>query len=178
MSEEARRGSAGPEPLHQDPLVDELRPAPTDPPPDVVRVRGFLGRDIEPGHWRLYLDSDLNVYLRIAEADIVGGRQGDPAESDLRPSHILIKSSATVEKVQTLPLDLQAGFLQGVYTAALAAGTDPCEGTAQSPARRPRRVSEEYLAYPASGSWVCRPQITIESRTCFCTISSVQCCVV
>ncbi|MGI8331651.1 hypothetical protein ACRYCC_16930 [Actinomadura scrupuli] len=155
--------------------MDELRPSPADPPPDVVELCGFVGRDTEEGYWRLYLSSDLTVYLRIAAADIVSGRQSDPAESDFRPSHLIVRTSASVEKVQTLPLDLQAGFLQGAYAAALAATADPC--AAPSPARRARRVSAEQLEYPVSGSWICQPQTTIEFQTCFCTINSVQCCI-
>jgi hypothetical protein len=178
MPEEAGRPSR-PAQLSQDALVDDLRPSPTDPPPDVLEVRGFLGHDTEDGYWRLYLSADLDVYLRIAEADIVASRQRDSEEISLNASSVVIRASATVEKVQTIPLKTQASFLQGVYTAALSAAADSRSGVADAmgPRRqRVRRGPDPRLDYPASGSWICQPQITIEVQTCFCTIDSVACC--
>jgi hypothetical protein len=167
MPEQEGQRSSRPVSLNQDALVDDLRPSPTDPPPDVVELQGFLGRDTVDGYWRLYLSADLDVYLRIADADIVASRQRGPEETTLDPSRVLVRASASVEKVETIPLKTQASFLQGAYAATVLTAAASAMGPRL---RRLRQGLGAGLNYPVSGSWVCQPQITIEFQTCFCTI--------
>ncbi|MFF2789794.1 hypothetical protein ACFVT6_24075 [Streptomyces sp. NPDC058049] len=163
--------------LSQDPLVDQLRPLPTDRPPEVVELLGFIGRDTEDGYWRLYLDTALDTYLRISESDVVATGEKSPGDDVLAPSRVTVKSAASVEKVETVPLDAQASFLQGNYTAA----TFSTAAASRMPAmdvrsRRLRRAAEaERLEYPVSNNpYLCVPQITIElHQSCYCTIFCV-----
>ncbi|MEE6308199.1 hypothetical protein V1634_15325 [Plantactinospora veratri] len=158
-------------PLRQDRLVDDLRPAPQEPPPDVVELHGFLGRDGADGYWRLYLTVGLDSYLRIAEADIVASRQADDDATSLDPSVVVVRASATVEHVHTTSADLHADFLRGPYSTGL--GTERSGNDAPATRSRLRRghfTAEAALAYPQTYPYFCRPQVTIEQQTCFCTI--------
>ncbi|MDG4787571.1 hypothetical protein O7626_16785 [Micromonospora sp. WMMD1102] len=171
MSEEKGGSAARRPPLRQDRLVDDLRSAPQDPSPEVVELHGFLGRDGTDGYWRLYLNSGLDSYLRIAEADIVASRQADAEASSLEPSVVFVCASATIEHVHTSSADLHADFLRGPYSVELAAEpSGDCLPASRPRLRRGRFTPEVVLRYPQTYPYFCRPQITIEQQTCFCTV--------
>jgi hypothetical protein len=169
MSEQNERPYSRSTSLSQDSLVDQFRPSPTDPPPEAVNLIGFLGRDSEDGYWRLYVDIGLETYLRIAEADVIAREECGPAGRAFAPSRITVKATAIVTKVETVPLNIQAGFLKGSYTEAFYAAAADVSGRATPVrSRRVRRNGEDHLLYPDPG------QCTIEGRTCFCTIFCEQ----
>jgi hypothetical protein len=175
MSQGSGQSSSQPPPLHQDALVEALRPSPDDPVPDVLQLRGFLGRDTDEAHWRLYLSSDLDTYLRIAAADIVAAWQHEADGPTVAPALVVVRSSATIERVEAGPLTTQGDFLRGVYVAEVLRAEESAVSQGRSRRRLPGGDGFP-LIHPETGSWVCRPQITIESRTCFCTMTTVQCC--
>jgi hypothetical protein len=78
----------------QHPLVDKLRPEPSDPP--VIEWRGYLGRSDKDNYWRLYLTRALTDYLEIADEDIV--LQEDNEKDPEAPSRIWIKETAIVTR--------------------------------------------------------------------------------
>ena len=94
--------------LKQDPLVDKLRPKPSQPPS--IERRGFLGESDKEGHWRLYLTGALTDYVEIAETDIVHYEPLATADDPDAGSRIWIKETA----ILTLgpPGRVQAGNLE------------------------------------------------------------------
>jgi len=78
----------------QHPLVDKLRPKPSDPP--VIACRGYLGRSEREDHWRIYLTSALTDYFEIADEDIV--LQEDNEKDPEAPSRIWIKEDARITR--------------------------------------------------------------------------------
>lgn len=173
MPEKTGKSSSRPPSLSQDGLVDDLRPSPADPAPDVIELYGFLGRDTADGYWRLYLNTRLDAYLRIAETDIVASPQPGPDATPLDPSCVFIRASATVEGVKSIPLKTEASFLQGAYTAGLIAAAHSSAVVAEATNLRPRRHRRDPSTredYPETYPYFCPPQTTIEHHTCFCTV--------
>jgi hypothetical protein len=78
----------------QHPLVDKLRPEPSDPP--VIACSGYLGKSEKEDCWRLYLTRALTDYLEIADEDIV--LQEDNEKDPDGPSRIWIKEDAMVTR--------------------------------------------------------------------------------
>jgi hypothetical protein len=78
--------------LKQDPLVDKLRPDPSQPPS--IERRGFLGRSDKAGYWRLYLTRALTDYVEIAEDDIVHQESLSTANNPDAGSRVWIKETA------------------------------------------------------------------------------------
>lgn len=160
-------------PLRQDPYVEALRPRPTDPAPDVVELRGYLGEDTAKGYWRVYLSADLAAYLRLAETDIVDVHRPDGPDADLVPSRIIVRASAAVESVTSLTLDRRASFLRGQYTASLSDSARLALGRAAASTRRGRWLGAlpvQIMDYPHTPGFPCRPESTVEWPSCFCTI--------
>jgi len=173
MSPNDEAESRAKEALHQDALVDRLRPSPADPAPKVLELRGYLGRDAVEGYWRVYLSSDLRSYLRIAESDIVDLQRRDTPGADLDPSRVIVRAEAEVERVTTGLLENQASFLSGEYTAALPESTQAALAQAAAASRRKmraRRSSVFVAGYPNTPGFPCQPQTTIEFTSCFCTL--------
>ena len=78
--------------LKQDPLVDKLRPDPSQPPS--IERRGFLGRSDKAGYWRLYLTRALTDYVEIAEGDIVHQESLSTTNNPDAGSRVWIKETA------------------------------------------------------------------------------------
>jgi hypothetical protein len=98
--------------LKQDPLVDKLRPDPSQPPS--IERRGFLGRSDKEGHWRLYLTRGLTNYVEIAETDVVHHESLATADDPDAGSRVWIKDTA----ILTLgpPRQVQAENLDGAIS--------------------------------------------------------------
>jgi hypothetical protein len=162
--------------LGEDAVVQQLRPSPSDPPPEVVEVYGYLGRDTEDGYWRLYLSAGLDSYLRIAEADIVSRSAGqDAAGRDV--SHLVVRAAAPVDTVRSMTA-MHASFLRGAYTDSLLGTAGPGGEAPDTGTRRPRRVRAEGFD-PVSVIFICTPpHITIDYQDCltiFCPTTPVIC---
>ena len=61
--------------LEQHPFVEALVPDPSQDPPRVTVLRGFLGKSTTEGMVRLYLTLALDEYVEIAAADILRSQQ-------------------------------------------------------------------------------------------------------
>jgi hypothetical protein len=145
-----------------------LRPDPSAPPQDTVVLAGYLGRDTDTGHWRIYESARLDSYLRVSESDILARDQGQDA-AGREVSHVVLRATATVETVRSMTAG-QASFLLGTYTSSMI-GSDAKPGLPSFGGKRLPRKPAEELVYPNTGyPYICPVYITIEYQTCFCTI--------
>ncbi|GGV46097.1 hypothetical protein GCM10010293_54310 [Streptomyces griseoflavus] len=67
MDNNASRDVEGP----QDPLVEKLRPDPSQPPESGLTVSGLLGDSDRPGHRRLYLTKGLDSFIEFSVSDVL-----------------------------------------------------------------------------------------------------------
>ena len=104
-------GAGGPQPH---PLVDRLTGA-----PDASVLFGYPARDPQSGFWRIYQDLGFQLYLRVAEDDIVSTQTLATDEEPLRPSVVWVRRGADVEQIRVEARRLQAGFLQGPLVEGL-----------------------------------------------------------
>lgn len=118
--EEERRG---PEELREDPLVERLLPDPSQPPPELMKLIGFLGRDAEQGYWRVYFTTHLDNYVRVAEADIVASQPLESSRAEPARTEVLVKREAKLQHTRTVSRQTQAAFLQGDIASGFLEGT-------------------------------------------------------
>jgi hypothetical protein len=108
--------------LTEDSYVSRVRPDPTQ----AVRahtLRGYLGRDIEKGYWRIYPRPDLQEYIKVKEEEILSQAQLPAGDPDLPGgSSIAVADSARLEHVRVIASAAQAGFLTGELTGGLLPG--------------------------------------------------------
>ena len=102
--------------LKQDPLVDRLRPDPSQPLPDVVVLFGYLGKSSEREHWRLYLTTQLNEYVEIAEGDILETESVATEKNLMGGTRLWIRRDAPLQHVRVNSRQVEAEFLQGDIT--------------------------------------------------------------
>jgi hypothetical protein len=128
MADKKQSPEEGGRELRQHPLIERLtadasaaRPAEgTAPQPPAVNVlSGFPAHDPEAGYWRIYVELDLQSYVRVAEADIVGTQTLATDEAPLRPSVVWIRRGAELEYTRVETRQLRAGLLQGGFVAGL-----------------------------------------------------------
>jgi hypothetical protein len=146
-----RGGANGPtagKELPQHPLVESLRPDPSQPPKKTVVLIGLPGRSDRPGYQRLYLTTKLNYYAEFLLSGILNA-ETLPADKSPFPGHeatqvtvgrdaniqyILAKSP---EPVDEFDLDVRLGaqgaagvpIVQTVQTCLI---TDCNDGTCQT----------------------------------------------
>jgi hypothetical protein len=94
--EEPRSGEEHP----QDPLVERLRPDPSQPPQAVLTLAGLLGDSDRPGFRRLYFTRDLDYYAEFQTEDVLD-IASIPAEQPPFLGHdatrVTLKRAATIE---------------------------------------------------------------------------------
>ncbi|MFC5888594.1 hypothetical protein RMN57_00280 [Kitasatospora sp. CM 4170] len=138
----------------QDPIVERLRPDPSNPPEAVLTVTGFLGDSDRPGYRRLYLTRELDYYIEFLGDDVV-------YLVDLPPEHgpfpgdagtrVSLRRTATVQYTRTRTgrpvdeFDLDVRMLADEKTQ-----TSEGSGT----------VTICTFSHGGSGCWTC------ESHTC------------
>jgi hypothetical protein len=64
-------GAPAPEGLPQHPLVDRLKPDPSQPAKRVIVLTGLPGNSDRPGYQRLYLTTKLDYYAEFLTSDMV-----------------------------------------------------------------------------------------------------------
>ena len=69
-----------PKQLKQDPLVEQLAPDPGSHIP-TIQLTGWLGKGSKEGHWRLYLNPELDQYVGFSAEDVVHTQALDPKQS-------------------------------------------------------------------------------------------------
>jgi hypothetical protein len=124
-SEETREGTADgqPEqnskcpPLRQHEIVERLLPNPADFPARSCCIYGFLGKDSEIGFWRIYLDLNLDHYIRVAEADIVtvrdAERDAETSPRSQRLDEVWVRQDADLTETHVIPKQMRTSFLSG-----------------------------------------------------------------
>lgn len=112
--------SGGTPDLEEHPLVQQAR-SPGERGEPTARIIGFLGRDTEPGYWRVYFTPQLKTYVRVPEGDILSNRAHATETGPLARTVIQVKNVTNLEQVTPLPRQLQAGFLGGNLVSSLTA---------------------------------------------------------
>ena len=100
-----------------DDLVAELVPDPTTLP-DVVVLRGYLGKSTLPGFSRLYVNLNLTEYVEVADADVVATRSLAANQNPLGGAVLWIKRNATLLRARVCSAQEHAAFLKGKITAS------------------------------------------------------------
>ena len=110
--------------LKQDPLVEQLAPDPADPQA-TIQLKGWLGKGVKAGSWRLYLTPQLDEYVQFQDKDIVHTQPIAPEQSPLGGTMIWLLAGTSLQHTRVTTRQLQAGFLSGGITANFMAGATP-----------------------------------------------------
>ena len=136
--EEDRRAGAGERP--QDPLVERLRPDPSQPPQAVLTLAGLLGDSDRPGFRRLYFTRDLDYYAEFRTEDVVDTASIPPSQPPFlgdEATRLTLKRDAVVtytrvrspRPIDEFDLDVRLGAAGGPWSAAPGDFTAaPCPG--------------------------------------------------
>jgi hypothetical protein len=84
----------------QDPLVEQLRPDPSQPPERSVTLAGFLGDSDREGYRRLYFTRELEYYAEFRAEDILRAAPiaaGSPPFVGEDATRVTLRRTATVE---------------------------------------------------------------------------------
>src|SRR5271166_5065713 len=71
MAKSAGGGAGSPSDLPQHPLVERLKPDPSQPAKRVIDLTGMPGNSDRPGYQRLYLTTKLDYYAEFLTSDMV-----------------------------------------------------------------------------------------------------------
>jgi hypothetical protein len=102
--------------LEPDPLVEQLRPDPSEPT-NIIALDGYLGRSDTDDNWRLYRDLSLTLWLEIPESAI------HHTETVTVPGGLHPLTVVWVDRDQDLTAttigreDDRSDFLKGTFTA-------------------------------------------------------------
>jgi hypothetical protein len=96
-----------------DDLAAELVPDPTKLP-DLVVLRGHLGKSTQAGYSRLYLNLSFNEYVEVADEDVVANRSSD---NPLGFTVLWVKRDAKLLRATVCSAQEQAAFLRGGIAA-------------------------------------------------------------
>ncbi len=99
--------------IKEDPLVAALVPDPAKLPVNAAVLRGFVGKSLTEGSWRLYLDAELTEYVEIPEAKILYAREFP----DGGGTAVWVPGTLTLDRVRVAATQIQAEFLSGAITA-------------------------------------------------------------
>jgi hypothetical protein len=99
--------------------------------PTSVHLIGYLGRDAEPGQWRVYFNEQLDSYVRVPESSIVSNLPHPRAEQAEGRTVVKVDTPDDLELVRVVPEQVQASFLQGEFVSRLTPGMSlPTPGAA------------------------------------------------
>src|SRR5271166_4601351 len=99
--------------IKEDPLVAALVPDPAKLPVNAAVLRGFVGKSLTEGSWRLYLDAELTEYVEIPESEILYARE----LPDGGGTAVWVPGTLTLDRVRVAATQIQAEFLSGAITA-------------------------------------------------------------
>ena len=100
--------------------VQELRPDPDGPGPDVVTLSGWLGPSSREGHVRVYRTPELDVWSDVREDDVLGVEEAAAAGKPGERSILWVRSAATIQLETRARREVQADFLAGDIMAQTA----------------------------------------------------------
>jgi hypothetical protein len=87
-----------------------------------MRLVGFLGRDTEEGYWRVYLNPQLDTYVKVAAADVEDHQPDESGGPGMGRTVLFVRGDADVQHVTTVPKLVQASFLGGDITGRFMGG--------------------------------------------------------
>lgn len=124
----------------QDPLVERLRPDPSQPPQAVLTLAGLLGDSDRAGYRRLYFTRDLNYYAEFQTEDVVDTASIPSSEPPFigdEATRVTLKRDAVVaytrvrspRPIDEFDLDVRLGGARGPGIAApFTEGPTACGG--------------------------------------------------
>jgi hypothetical protein len=134
-SDESGKGSGNPQELPQHPLVERLKPDPSQPAKRVTVLTGLPGNSDRAGYQRLYLTTKLDYYAEFLASEILHS-EAVAADQSPFPGHeatrVSVARDATIhyiwarssEPVDEFDLDIRLGA-PGAAPAALPATRPP-----------------------------------------------------
>ncbi|MEU8007097.1 hypothetical protein AB0B66_38550 [Catellatospora sp. NPDC049111] len=99
-----------------DDIAAELVSDPTNPP-DVVVMRGFLGKSDRAGFSRLYADLNFSEFVEVADDDVVASRSLAGNQNPLGGTVLWVRRTATLLRATVCTAREHSAFLQGEITA-------------------------------------------------------------
>jgi hypothetical protein len=133
-------GPDEPDGLPQHPLVDQLKPDPSQPAKRAISLTGLPGNSDRPGYQRLYLTTRLDYYAEFLTSDMVSA-EAVPADQSPLPGHeatrVNIGREATIhyirvrspQPVDEFDLDVRLGAQSAAgapHATILNGCTDTC----------------------------------------------------
>jgi hypothetical protein len=100
-----------------DDLVAELVPDPTKLP-EVVVLRGYLGKSARARFSRLYVNLNFTEYVEVADEDVVATRALPANHNPLGGTVLWVKRNATLLRATVCSAQEHAAFLTGEITAS------------------------------------------------------------
>jgi hypothetical protein len=121
----------------QDPIVQRLRPDPTQPPEAALTMSGFLGDSDRPGFRRLYFTHDLTFYAEFRGEDVLHMAPIPPEDPPFRgeeATRVALRRDATVDYTRSrrapafdeFDLDVQFGRVMSARLPNIPYLTDSC----------------------------------------------------
>src|SRR5262245_14029206 len=99
-----------------DDLAAELVPDPTKLP-DLVVLRGYLGKSTRAGFSRLYVDLSFSEFVEVADEDVLAKRSLATNQDPLGGTVLWVKRNATLLRTTVCLAQEHAAFLKGEITA-------------------------------------------------------------
>ena len=99
-----------------DDLAAELVPDPTKLP-DLVVLRGYLGKSARVGVSRLYVDLSFSEFVEVADEDVVANRSLAANQNPLGGTVLWVRRNATLLRATVCLAQEHAAFLNGEITA-------------------------------------------------------------
>jgi hypothetical protein len=90
----------------QDPLVERLRPDPSEPPQPVIVLEGLLGDSDREGYRRLYLTRALDYYAEFRAADVIDIATIEPDQPPFlgeTASRVTLPRDAPIDFTRSVP---------------------------------------------------------------------------
>lgn len=167
MPEAENMGQPAEKALQQDHLVEQLMSDPAQGHPDVRTLIGFLGRSTQKGYVRLYLSTNLDMYVEIPEDAIIHRQSISNGQTSITGTMLWIKADTIIEQCVRTSIHLrQAAFLGGNLStdASAIAGL-------QGAARAANFVSTNpFNTFCWINSNLCQPVTILD-----CQIASILC---
>lgn len=165
--------------LQESEFIARLVPDPTAIPSLTV-LGGYLGKSPTEGRWRLYLNTKLNLYVDIAERDIVLSQSLATEQAPLGAVRVWVRSNATLSYTSVTSRQVQAEFLQGSIMGGF--GSSPAAVPAAIAASlRASRVRISIDRCPSDPGSTCEDVCTTTRQLCGETIdcggTSVDTCI-
>ena len=106
-----------PDGLEPDELVRRLVPDPSQAPPEVMVLTGWVGESVREGYLRLYLAADLAEYVEFQSDDVVHHERLPAEQASVGGTLVWLRRTAELQYTRPVRREAQAAFLRGDVTA-------------------------------------------------------------